>query len=467
MQEIAGIVYYFVNNKKQYSVTDGTYYYGRLSGARQCNYYWSQNFDGIINYYFDNDGKMVKNTWMDYDLDGKNDYYFGSNGESVNGIQEIEGSFYYFIDNKKQYAVTDGTYYYGRLSGTRQYNYWWDEDKDGKNDYYFGSDGLKVIGSQYIDEKYYYFDEFGNKLYGVFIEIDGKKYYYGKESGTKQFGWLASYGVVYHFDEITGEMATGNITIDGVAYQFDENGVWKAGWVNKNGVRYYYYLDGNMATGWTTIAGKKCFFNEYGILMQEGALKVIDVSVHQGLIDWNTIHNYTDVDGAIIRIGYGTSYATDSPVVDNHFYVNYDGALNNNLLFGVYIYSYAIDAISANLEAEFVINLLNEKKYDKNKIVYYDLESNAWTKNLTMTDYDIIISTFINKMSAAGYKVQLYTYKYLAETKFSSYAKSQLGWIAQYNSNCTYNGDYYGWQYTDSGSVSGISGNVDISVWKS
>ena len=40
--------------------------------------------------------------------------------------------------------------------------------------------------------------------------------------------------------------------------------------------------------------------------------------------------------------------------------------------------------------------------------------------------------------------MQLYTYKYLAETKFSNYAKSHLGWIAQYNSNCTYNGTNLG-----------------------
>ena len=365
-----------------------------------------------------------------------------------------------------QYGVTDGMYYYGRLSGTRQYNYWWDQDKDGRNDYYFGIDGLKVIGTQYIDNNYYYFDETGAKAYGVFVEENGTKYYYGKISGTRQYGWLSSYGVTYYFDKNTGAMAVGKIVIDDVEYNFDNNGIWQAGWVIKNGLRYYYYTNGKMAVGWTVIAGKKCYFNEFGVLIVEGALKVIDVSSHQGRIDWDLVQNKTDVDGAIVRIGYGTSYVTDAPVLDKYFDFNYNTSLSKKKLFGVYVYSYAIDAISAEIEANFVINTLNAKNHDKNITVYYDLEENSWTKNLGMNDYDIIIKAFTNKLNSAGYNVKIYTYKYLAETKLSTYAKSLVGWIAQYNSNCTYNGVYDGWQYTDEGSVLGISGDVDISVWK-
>ena len=67
-------------------------------------------------------------------------YYFNEEGNAVNGVQEIDGKYYYFINNIKQYQTTDGTYYYGRISGTRQYNYLWDIDQDGNYDNYFSSD---------------------------------------------------------------------------------------------------------------------------------------------------------------------------------------------------------------------------------------------------------------------------------------------------------------------------------------
>ena len=95
------------------------------------------------------------------------------------------------------------------------------------------------------------------------------------------------------------------------------------------------------------------------------------------------------------------------------------------------------------------------------------MEENPWTKNLNSHDYDVIISTFINKLNSNGYKVKVYTYKYLAENKLSDYGRSNLGWVAQYNNNCTYNYSYDGWQYSDNESVNGINGNVDVSVWKS
>ena len=449
----------------QYGTSDGTYYYGNYSGTRQYDYYWDENRDSIIDYYFNEEGIKEKNIWKDKTKDGKDDYYFGEDYKAVDGIQLIDEKYYYFKDSIKQYGTTDGTYYYGNYSGTRQYNYWWDNNRDGKDDYYFDEEGKKVFGSQLINDKYYYFNENGKKQYGIFIEIDGKKYYYGNYSGTRQYGWLKHDNKVYYLHEETGEVITGKVSIDGTLYEFNGDGTWKAGWISTNGKTFYYYLDGSKAVGWVNIAGAKCFFNNNGELIQENALKIIDVSSHQHNIDWNTISN-TDVDGAIIRVGYGTSYVTDAPVIDSYFNTNYKETLNKNLLFGTYIYSYAIDATSANIEADFVIKLLNQKNYDKNKIVFYDLEENPWTKNLTKNDYDIIISTFINKLASYGYKVKVYTYKFWAENKLSDYGRSQLGWIAQYNDNCTYNGSYSGWQYTSEDRINGISTVVDVSVFK-
>ena len=133
--------YYLFNEEGilQYGVTDGIYYYG----SRQYNYWW------------------------DKELDGKKDSYFDSDGVIATGVQQIEGQYYNFDSNGiLQYGVTDGTYYYGRYSGTRQNNYLWDINQDGVIDNYFGSDGKKV-SEYWLDENKdgkddYYFDSDGN-----------------------------------------------------------------------------------------------------------------------------------------------------------------------------------------------------------------------------------------------------------------------------------------------------------------
>ena len=465
VQKIDNKWYYFIDTKLQYGVTDGTYYYGKATGTRQYNYWWDKDIDGKNDYYFGNDGKQVKNGWYDYNSDEKNDYYFDSDGKPYDGVCEIDNKWYYFINNQLQYASTDGTYYYGRLTGTRQYNYWWDKDGDGKSDYYFNAEGKMVYGSQLINDKYYYFNTDGKMVYGAFKTIDGKKYYYGKATGTRQYGWLSNGGKMYYLDPTTGEVKTGKVIIDNVEYEFNADGTWKAGWVIKNGKKYYYYTNGTKATGWVIIAGSKCFFNSNGELIQENALKIIDVSVYQGNINWNTVKS-NGIDGAIIRLGYGTSYTTDACVLDTKFDKNYREANNLGMVYGIYLYSYAIDKTSATLEGNFVLNKLKSYGVNKSIPIYYDLEENKWTTNLSKANYDTIVSTFANILEKNGYTVKVYSYKYWAENKLGTYAKNKLNWIAQYSNNCTYNGSYIGWQYTSTGRVSGINGDVDISVFK-
>ena len=226
----------------------------------------------------------------------------------------------------------------------------------------------------------------------------------------------------------------------------------------------YYYSNGNIVTGFKEINGLKYFFNSNGVLISNNVRKVIDVSSHQGKIDWTSVKRDA-VDGAIIRLGYGTSYSTDVCVEDRNFATNYYATRDLNLLSGIYLYSYAINQLSAKLEAEFVLNRLEYYGVNKKIPIYYDLESNNWTKNLSSSDYDKIVTTFANILSKNGYIVKVYSYKYMAENKFSAFVREKLDWIAQYSDYCTYNGNYTGWQYTDNGTIAGISGKVDVNVW--
>ena len=294
--------------------------------------------------------------------------------------------------------------------------------------------------------------------------ISGVDYFLGERTGRLITGWVnADNGNTYYMNEY-GVVQTGIQVIDGQQYQFTSEGIWISGWQTIGGYQYYYDLNRNKLTGLQTIASVKYLFNSNGILLHSNVSKIIDVSVHQGNIDWEMVAA-SDVDGSIVRLGYGTSYVTDACVEDSNFYNNYYGSLNYNLLKGIYLYSYAIDFVSATKEAEFVLSKLTQYNVSKNIVIYYDLESNAWTKNLTADQYDTIVKAFIASLESAGYRVEIYSYKYLAETKFNDFVKSKLTWIAHYASDCTYDGTYRGWQYTSSGNVSGINGDVDLSIF--
>ncbi len=398
---------------------------------------------------------------MNIHNDGKNEYYFDSEGNAVNGVQHIDGIYYYFINNIMQYGVTDGTYYYGRITGKRQYNFWWDKNGDGKNDYYFDSDGKMVTGTKNIDDNYYYFDKNGQMKYGAFIKENDATYYYGRITGKRQFGWIINGGYTYYFD-LDGKMVTGTKNIDGIDYYFNSNGTWKAGWIEKNGNMYYYYLNNTYATGWNIIAGIKCFFNSNGILIKKHAKKIIDVSSWQGTIDWDLLWASGEIDGAIIRIGY-TDYKEDTMLSYNVAQLKRLG-----IPYGVYVYSYAINYNEGYSYGNYVNSVINKYSMNPSLGIYFDLESNSYTSSLSTQNYTEIVMGFMNSMIAHGHQsnAHLYTYKYYAENVLNTpYLKPLITWIAQYNDVCTYNGTYSGWQYTSSGSVLGINGNVDISVF--
>ena len=455
VQLIDDVYYYFVNNIKQYGATDGTYYYGKKSGTRQKNYFWDQDSDGIIDYYFDKSGKMLKNGWIDVNNDSKNDYYFGNDGKAVNGVQLIDGIYYYFVNKKVQYGTTDGTYYYGKKSGTRQKNYFWDKNTDGKYDYYFGDDYKAVDGVQTIDNKEYYFV---NKIiqYGVFRKTNEGTFYYGKKSGTKQYSWIYNNGKTYYFDLESGAMVTGEQEIDGKPYVFDNNGALKDGWQMINGKQYYFYADGTRAKYIQKIAGKRYEFSKDGELQHSDIKIIIDVSAHQGNIDWDTLWASGEIDGVILRIAAGAE--KEDLQLSN--YINNVKRLG--IPYGLYIYSYAENYDEGVFYGNFTNNVISKYNLSPTLGIYFDLESNGITSYLGVSQYENIVKGYMNVLPSA----KVYTYLNYANTALnSSYIWSYITWIAQYASDCTYTGSYNGWQYTSKGTMPGINGDVDVSIF--
>lgn len=180
------------------------------------------------------------------------------------------------------------------------------------------------------------------------------------------------------------------------------------------------------------------------------ALKVIDVSYHNGKIDWAKV-KASGVDGAIIRCGFGSNMSSQD---DTQWKRNADECTRLGIPFGTYLYSYANTESKARSEAEHVLRLV--KGYKLSYPVYYDLEE-AGTQSGAVNRMKIFAEIIEN----AGYWVGVYCNKSWWDNTLKSLGDRYTKWIARYNSTLGMDGVDM-WQYTSSGSVSGISGRVDM-----
>ena len=180
------------------------------------------------------------------------------------------------------------------------------------------------------------------------------------------------------------------------------------------------------------------------------ALKVIDVSYHNGRIDWAKV-KASGVDGAIIRCGFGDNMSSQD---DTQWKRNADECTRLGIPFGTYIYSYAKTDAQARSEAEHVLRLV--KGYKLSYPVYYDLEQ-AGTQSGAVNRMKI----FADIIEKAGYWCGVYCNKSWWDNYLNSLGNRYTKWIARYSSTLGVSGVDM-WQYTSSGSVSGISGRVDM-----
>lgn len=184
--------------------------------------------------------------------------------------------------------------------------------------------------------------------------------------------------------------------------------------------------------------------------------KGIDVSHYQGNINWTKVKG--NVDFAILRAGYGDAISYPNQI-DSTFETNYKGCKNNNIPCGVYWYSYAKSVAEARQEAKACLSVIKGKTFEYP--IYFDLEEKSqFAKGKAFCES--IVKAFCNTLEEAGYYAGLYMSRsplqqYIGTSTASRYAL----WIAEYGNRCNYSGSYGMWQYTSSGKVNGISGNVD------
>lgn len=190
-------------------------------------------------------------------------------------------------------------------------------------------------------------------------------------------------------------------------------------------------------------------------------MKIIDVSYHQGVIDWQKV-KADGVEGVVIRAGYGKGN------VDKAFKTNIKNAISVGIKnIGVYWFSYAYSVEIAKFEAEFCHNTIKDYASKLNLGVYYDWEydSMKYALNNGVNPGKELISdmnvAFCSRIAELGYKAGFYTNldyqrKYIDVIRLKRFRK----WFARYTD--AEQSDCFMWQYTSSGSVDGIKGNVDM-----
>ncbi|MCD7738281.1 MAG: hypothetical protein LUH58_04475 [Lachnospiraceae bacterium] len=254
---------------------------------------------------------------------------------------------------------------------------------------------------------------------------------------------------------------------DDIKYYVKTESYTYTGWQTISGSTYYYDANGNRVTGTQVIQGIEYTFDSEGALQGSAGTLGIDVSSHNGSIDWTAVAN-SGVSFAIIRCGY-RGYGSGVLVEDSRFRANIQGAVNAGIKVGVYFFSQAISTTEAVEEASMVLQHVNG--YSLSYPIYIDVEysnssHNGRADSLSVSERTAIVKAFCQTIQNSGYSAGIYANKtwltsYLDMSQLSSYKV----WLAQYAAAPTYSGTFHMWQYTSSGSIGGISGSVDLDMW--
>lgn len=279
----------------------------------------------------------------------------------------------------------------------------------------------------------------------VLKDGSGKQLYIKNSSGKYVAAVVADY---YKYDKF---------------YRKNENAQYLyTGWQNIDGKRYYYDKNGNKVTGEQVIQGVKYTFDGDGALSAGAALLGIDVSKHNGNINWAEVKN-SGVNYVIIRCGYrGT--ATGVLVEDPKFRTNIEGALNAGLKVGIYFFSQAVNKVEAVEEASMTLALINQ--YKITYPVFLDVEAGGGRADgLSSAERTEVVNAYCQTIKNSGYTAGVYANKDWLNNKMNSGSfGSYKIWLAQYAAVPTYNGRYEMWQYSSTGRIGGISGNVDLNI---
>ncbi|MGB4985199.1 MAG: GH25 family lysozyme, partial [Erysipelotrichaceae bacterium] len=188
---------------------------------------------------------------------------------------------------------------------------------------------------------------------------------------------------------------------------------------------------------------------------------VVDVS-SWNTIDFEVLSENEHISGVIFRIGY-TGSDSFVPTIDDKALYYLENLKKFNIKYGIYYYGYSDNEALALEEAKFVQGLIKEYDIKPTLGVYYDAEE-SW---IGLSNYEVVVPTFVEYLSNWRYDVGVYgNYHAFYKSYLNSDVIKQFPlWVANWSSFYP-SGDLPKiWQYSDSGSVDGIKGKVDMNVY--
>ena len=192
----------------------------------------------------------------------------------------------------------------------------------------------------------------------------------------------------------------------------------------------------------------------------------VDVSTHQQEIDWQAVAA-DGIDFAILRLGY-RGYTEGGIFPDQYFEQNLSGALAAGLDVGVYFFSQAITPEEAKEEAEFVLRAL--EGYEIAYPVTFDWEvispgNNARTDSMDNDTLGRCAAAFCETVREAGYQPAVYFNQTLGYLRYDLRELTDYTlWLAEYDTKPDFYYHFDLWQYTHTGRVAGIEGDVDLDL---
>lgn len=212
--------------------------------------------------------------------------------------------------------------------------------------------------------------------------------------------------------------------------------------------------------------------NTYTVPADYNIFDGIDISKWHQDADWAALKK-NGVEFAIVRCGYrgyGTGEMCEDVCYDEHM----SGALKQGIPVGLYFYSQAITAKEAVEEADFCIKYA--KKYNVKLPLVIDIEyaedSNGFTgrlykAKLSVAEQTKIAKAFCDRVEEAGYVPMVYASASTLRNSMDGEALAKEGmiWLAHYTTKTSYEAPYQYWQYSDSGKISGVNGNLDCNFY--
>ncbi|MBP5600688.1 MAG: hypothetical protein J6X48_10525 [Lachnospiraceae bacterium] len=407
--------------------------------------------------------KVTDNITLSLDRTAKKAIFVGGdiNGSSFTIKANLSGG----PNDGKEYYIqwTSGDANYVKVNGTQKFKF----DKDGKASVSCTVEGIKPTGGNNVSVTATYAG-LDNKATNVkascaFVVGDPRHDNVTKltDNSGNQLYVLDKASNKYR-EATYADYFTGVDLYTPVAVTYIYTGWWQL-----DGKTYYFDANGNKVTGDQVICGAKYSFGSDGALKSGTGTFGIDVSTWNGTIDWNRVAK-SGVSYAIIRCGFrGTTVG--GLVADNKFEANVKNAQAAGIKVGIYFFSQATTEAEAVEEASTCLTMIDVYKVKPTYPIFIDIEgagAGARAANLNKSQRTAVAKAFCKTITNSGYKAGVYSNKsWLTNNIDTASLTGYTIWLAQYAQSPTYTATRYDlWQYSDAGSIAGISGKVDLDL---